>query len=56
LRQNPVLERRAVSKRARLAGEDRNIMPRVVDDLAASKEPAMLGDDGAVLPDREPVG
>ena len=39
-RQHPVLERRAVAQRAGLAGQNRHVMPGIVDRLAASEAAA----------------
>jgi hypothetical protein len=44
-RQHPVLERRAVAQRARFARRDRHIGPGIVDRVAASEGPPVLGDD-----------
>jgi transposase-like protein len=38
-RQHPVLERRAVPERARLACQHRHIVPRIVHGLAAAEDP-----------------
>jgi hypothetical protein len=38
------------------AGQHRNVMPRIVNRLAAAVAAAMLGDDSAVLADADAVG
>src|SRR5690606_33999311 len=55
-RQNPVLEWRAVTQRTGLAGQDRNVMPGIVDRLAATEGTSMLGDDHAVLANDDAIG
>ena len=52
-RQHPVLERRAVAQSARLAGQNRHIMPGIVDRLAAAVAARMLGHDAPVLADHD---
>jgi hypothetical protein len=47
-RQHPVLERRAVAQSAGLAGQHRDVVPRIVDRLAAPVAARMLGDDAPV--------
>jgi hypothetical protein len=54
--QHPVLERGAVPERARLAGQNRHIVPRVEYRLIAPKAPAMFADRPAVLAQLDPVG
>src|SRR5215208_1707492 len=46
----------AIAQRAGLAGEHRNVMPGVIDRLAAAERAGMLGDDPAVLADHDMVG
>src|SRR6516162_562651 len=48
-RQHPIFEGRPVAQGAGLAGEHRDIMPGVVDRLAAAKRARMLGNNPAVL-------
>jgi hypothetical protein len=55
-RQHPVFEGRAVSERARLSGQHRDVMPGVVDRLITSETARMLGDDRAVLADHDTLG
>src|SRR5207244_12315624 len=55
-RQEPVLERRAIPERARLPGEHRHVMPRVVDRLAAAEAAAMFAGDYSVLADDDAIG
>jgi hypothetical protein len=50
-RQHPVLEGSAVAESAGLAGENRHVMPRIVDRLATSERTMMLADDPSVLAD-----
>ena len=53
-RQLPLLERRAVPERARLAREHGHVVPGVVDHLVPPEGPRMLGHDLAV--DEELIG
>jgi hypothetical protein len=48
-RQHPILERSAVAQGPRLAGQDRNIVPGIVDCLAATVVARMLCDDTPIL-------
>src|SRR6202034_3324419 len=52
----PILERSAVAQGSRLAGQDRNIAPRIVDGLAATVVAGMLRDDTSILADDDAVG
>jgi hypothetical protein len=54
--QEPVLERRAISERARLPGEHRHVMPRVVDRRATAKAAPMFAGDYSVLADHDTIG
>lgn len=54
--QIPVLERRPVAQRAGFAGQDRDVMERVVDRLAAAEGTIMAGDNLTILPAFQPVG
>src|SRR6478609_2244909 len=55
-RQHPVLEGRTVAQRARLASQDRHVMPWIVNRLAPAIAAAMLCDDAPVLADDDPIG
>jgi hypothetical protein len=55
-RQIPVLERRPVAQGAGLAGQNRDVMERVVDGLIATEGAIMAGHDLSVLPAFQPVG
>ena len=55
-RQHPVLERCAVAQRAGLAGQHRQVVPGIVDRLAAAEAAGMLADDLAVLADHDAIG
>jgi len=48
-RRHPILERSAVAQGSRLAGQDRNIAPGIVDCLAATVVAGMLRDDTPIL-------
>ena len=54
--QHPVLEWRAVAQGAGLPGQDRNVMPWVIDGLAATEGPAMAADDTAILAQLDALG
>jgi hypothetical protein len=54
--QHPVLERSPVPQSPRLAGEDRHVMPGIVDCGAAAKGTAMVGDDTPILTDDDAIG
>jgi hypothetical protein len=54
--QIPVLERRPVAQRAGFAGQDRDVMERVVDRLATTEGAIMAGDNLTILPAFQPVG
>src|SRR5215207_3553396 len=53
--QHPVLERSAVAQGAWLAGEHRDVVPRVVERIPAAKRAGMFGDDPSVLTDHDAV-
>ena len=55
-RQHPALERGAVAQCARLAGQYRHVVPRVVDGLVAAKAAGMVAHHLAVLADGDTVG
>ena len=55
-RQHPVLEWSPVPQSPRLAGEDRHIMPGIVDCRATAKGTGMAGDDTPILADNDPIG
>src|SRR5207248_8618933 len=55
-RQEPVLERSAVAQGTRLPGEHRDVMPGIVDCLAAAETAVMLADDRAILADHNAIG
>jgi hypothetical protein len=55
-RQEPVLEGGAVPQCARLPGEHRDVMPGIVDRLAAAETAVMLADDCAILADHNAIG
>jgi hypothetical protein len=55
-RQHPILERGAVPQSSRLAGEDRHVMPGVIDCLATAKRTTMLAHDPPVLADHDALG
>src|ERR1700722_15743155 len=55
-RQHPILERGAVAQSARLAGENRNVVPGIIDRLAPAKAAAMLGDDAPILSNDDAFG
>ena len=54
--QIPLLERRPVAQCAGLAGQNRDVMERVVDRLVTAKGPIMAGDNLTILPAFQPVG
>jgi len=54
--QHPVLKWRTVAQGARLAGQHRHVMPRVIDGLTAAERAGMFGDDPAFLADHDAVG
>jgi len=54
--QIPVLERCPVAQSTGLAGQDRDVMERVVDRLTAAEGTIMAGHDLTVLPAFQPVG
>jgi hypothetical protein len=54
--QHPVLERRPIPQSPGFACQNRHIMPRVKDGLAAAEGARMLADDHPVLPDDDPLG
>jgi hypothetical protein len=55
-RQEPVLEGGAIPQRAGLPGEHRDVMPGIVDRLAAAETAVMLADDCAILADHNAIG
>lgn len=55
-RQHPILERGSVPQSPWLAGEDRHVMPGIVDCRAAAKGTAMVGDDTPILTDDDAIG
>jgi len=55
-RQNPVVERSAIPQGSRLAGQNRHIMPRIIDRLATAEVTFVLADLDAVLPDHDTIG
>ena len=55
-RQDPVSERCTITQRARLAGQHRHVMPRIIDRLAPAVAAAMFCDDNPVLANDDPVG
>jgi hypothetical protein len=55
-REHPVLEWSPVPQSARLAGEDRHVMPGIVDCRAAAKGTGMVGDDTPILADDDAIG
>ena len=55
-RHYPVTERRAIAKSAGFAGQDRHIMPGIIDRLASAKAAPMFGNDRTILLDDNPVG
>ena len=55
-RQHPVLERRAVPQRPRLAGQHRHVVPGIEDRLVAAEAAAMLADEPALLAQLDPIG
>lgn len=54
--QIPVLERCPIAQGAGLAGQNRDVVKRIVDRLAAAEGPFMPAYDLAVLPAFQPVG
>ena len=54
-RQHPILEWRAVPQRARLAGENRHVVPGVEHRLVAPEAAWMLADDTPGLAQLDPV-
>jgi hypothetical protein len=54
--QHPVLEWSPVPQSARLAGEDRHVMPGIVDCRPAAKGTGMVGDDTPILTDDDAIG
>ena len=55
-RQHPVPERRTVAQSARLASQDRHVVPRVVDRLPSTGAGAVFRDDASVLADHDAIG
>jgi hypothetical protein len=55
-RQHPILERRPVAQSAGLARQNRNVMPGIVDRLAAAVSTQMLGHHASVVTDDDPIG
>jgi hypothetical protein len=55
-RQNPFAKRCAIAKSAGFTGQDRHIMPGIIDCLAAAEAAAILGDGRTVLLDDNPTG
>ena len=55
-RQHPVLERRAVAQSARLARQNRHVMPGIVDRLASAVAARVLGHRASILADDDPIG
>ena len=55
-RQIPVLERRPVAQSTRFAGQNRDVVKRVVDRLAATEGTIMAGHNLTILPAFQPVG
>src|ERR1700727_2721564 len=53
---HPVFEGRTVTQGARLAGEHRHVMPRIVDRLATAERSRMFSDDPPVLADHDAGG
>src|ERR1700693_331231 len=53
--QHPLLEGSAVAQGAGFAGEHRDVMPGVVERVAAVKRAGMLGDDPTVLADYDAI-
>lgn len=49
-RQGPLLERRLVAQGSRFARQNRDVVERVVDRLAAAKGAIMASDDPSILP------
>jgi hypothetical protein len=54
-RQHPILEWRSIPQSPRLAGEDRHVMPGIVDCLAAAERATMVAHDPPVLADHNAV-
>ena len=54
--QDPVLERRTVPQRARLAGQNRHIVPGIEHRLVAPEATAVIADDPTVLTQLDPIG
>ena len=55
-RQHPILEWSAVAQGSGLSGQDRNIVPGIVDCLAATVVAGMLCDDTPILADDDAIG
>ena len=55
-RQHPVLERRAVAQCPGLAGQDRHVVPWIIDRLAAPIAAGMFRDRAPVLADDDAIG
>ena len=55
-RQHPVLERRPIAQGARLARQNRHIMPGIVDRLAPAVAAAVFGHRASILADDDPIG
>src|SRR3546814_2057222 len=55
-RQIPVLERRAITERAGLVREDREIMPRIVNGAVPTEVALMLPDDLFAATDDDAIG
>ena len=53
--QHPILEGSAVAQGAWLAGEHRDVVPRVVERIPAAERAGMFGDDPPVLTDHDAV-
>jgi len=55
-RQHPVLERSAIAQCTRFAGQNRDIVPGIIDGLIPAKTAGVFCDDDAILPNDDPLG
>ncbi len=54
--QYPILERSAIAQGARLANQDRHVVPRIIDRFAAPIAARMLRNDAPLLAEDDPIG
>src|SRR5690606_30815609 len=54
--QNPVVERSTIAQGSRLTGQDRHVMPGIIDRLATAEAAIVLANLHAILPDDDAIG